>query len=309
MNLKIWRSLWLAALLLSLLGASAAPISDEERERAFKAAVQVARDGPQDIDLAGQAQLHLPAGHRYVPQPQAQQLLHAMGNPGEDPKLQGLIFPDDGSNWLMIVRYEDSGHIKDDEARDWNADELLQRYRDGTEAANAERAELGAPPLEVIGWAEKPGYDASTHRLVWAMISRHKNPAADEPQGVNYNTYALGREGYFSLNLVTDLNELPQFRPVASTLLAALDYQPGKRYADYNADTDRTAEYGLAALVVGVAAKKLGFLAVLLAFVAKFAKVIFIGLAAGGGVLSKVFKRRKAAEPAAAASGEPPAAS
>ena len=47
------------------------------------------------------------------------------------------------------------------------------------------------------------------------------------------------------------------------------------------------AEYGLAALVAGVAAKKLGLFAVIAAFFAKFAKVILI---AGAGLLAAVAK-------------------
>lgn len=143
------------------------------------------------------------------------------------------------------------------------------------------------------------------------MSSRHKGAAADAPQGVNYNTYALGREGYFSLNLITALADLPAHKPAASTLLAALDYQPGKRYADFNASTDHVAEYGLAALVVGVAAKKLGILAIALAFVLKFAKVGLIAAAAFGGTFVKFFKRRKAdaSTPAAPISTSAPTAS
>jgi uncharacterized membrane-anchored protein len=197
----------------------------------------------------------------------------------------------------MTVRYEDSGHVKDDDARDWKADELLQSYKDGTEAANAERESMGVPGLEVIGWVEPPAYDAATHRLVWAMSSREKGEkgaSADQPQGVNYNTYALGREGYFSLNLITGLAELPAYRSVAASMLNALDYNPGKRYADFDAGTDKVAEYGLAALVVGVAAKKLGLLAVVLAFVLKFAKVGLLGAAGVGAVASRLFKRKKA---------------
>ena len=60
--------------------------------------------------------------------PWAGRLLNAMGNPGQDPRLQGLIFPGRGEDgWFMTVRYEDSGHIADDDAKDWKADELLQR--------------------------------------------------------------------------------------------------------------------------------------------------------------------------------------
>ncbi|MGH2199070.1 DUF2167 domain-containing protein, partial [Enterococcus faecalis] len=71
-------------------------------------------------------------------------------------------------------------------------------------------------------------------------------------------------------------------KSAAHELLATLSYQSGKRYEDFSASTDRIAEYGLLALVGGVAAKKLGLLAVVLAFVLKFAKAIFIGAAVLG---------------------------
>jgi uncharacterized membrane-anchored protein len=261
---------------------------------AFDEAKKVAKDGPQDIALTGQATLKLPAGYTFIPEPQASTLLNAMGNPGKDDRLQGLIFPmakDD--QWFMTVRYESSGYIKDDDAKDWNADDLLKNYRSGTEEANKERAKMGVPGLEILGWAEKPAYDAASHRLVWAMSSKEIGAPANEPQGVNYNTYALGREGYFSMNLVTGLNELAQHKSHAAALLAALQFENGKKYADFNSSTDKVAEYGIAALVAGVAAKKLGFLAVILAFMAKFAKVIFIAFAAFGGGIWKFFGGRK----------------
>ena len=76
-------------------------------------------------------------------------------------------------------------------------------------------------------------------------------------------------------------------------LLGDLAYNAGKRYADFSASTDRIAEYGLMALVGGVAAKKLGLFAIAIAFVLKFAKIIFVGAAAvlGAGVVR--FFRRK----------------
>ena len=79
------------------------------------------------------------------------------------------------------------------------------------------------------------------------------------------------------------------------------------------------AAYGLAGLVVAVAAHKLGFLALAGALFAKFAKLIFIGLAVFGGGVMRFFKRTPrttpvAPSPAAPASAfantvaEPPAA-
>ena len=296
----------LAALaFFSLLAQAQAP---DARKQAFEDARQASTAGPADVPLASKALLKLPEGHAFIPQPQAGKLLNAMGNPGQDSHLLGLIFPKGDAGWFMTVRYEDSGHIKDDDAKDWNADDLLKSYREGTEASNEERVKMGVPAMEIIGWAEKPAYDATTHRLVWAMSSRDKGAPATEEQGVNYNTYVLGREGYFMLNLVTGLKELPAHKPAAGTMLAALNFNEGQRYADYNSSTDRTAEYGLAALVVGVAAKKLGLIAMAGLFLAKFAKVIFLALAVGGAGFMKLFKRKPKAAPDPGADAAPPTA-
>ncbi|GAA0751285.1 DUF2167 domain-containing protein [Ideonella azotifigens] len=264
-----------------------------EAAQAWSEARGVAKAGPQDIALAGQATLHLPAGEVFIPQPQAARVMRAMGNPGEYSDLQGLVFPKGEGDWFATLRYEASGYVKDGDAKEWKADELLQSYREGTEASNQERVKLGVPAMEITGWAEPPKYDEGTHRLVWAMASRSKDaPAGDEP-GVNYNTYALGREGYISLNLVTALKSLPTDKVEAQRLLGALDFNEGKRYTDFNSSTDKVAEYGLAALVLGVGAKKLGLLALAFAFVAKFAKLFFIGALAFGGGIMKFFRRNK----------------
>ena len=54
------------------------------------------------------------------------------------------------------------------------------------------------------------------------------------------------------------------------------------------------AEYGLAALVIGVGAKKLGLLALAFAFIAKFAKLGILAVVGLGAAFTKFFKRNKA---------------
>lgn len=294
--MSLARLLLTAAVLLglSIAGRAQTPAADEPA-KVFAAAKEVALTGPTDVSVAGQAMLHLPADKVFIPQPQAGKLLRAMGNPGDHQELQGLVFPKDGDGWFATLRFEKSGYVKDDDAKNWDADDLLKSYREGTEAANEERIKMGVAAMEIVGWAEKPAYAADTHRLVWAMSSREKGAtgAAVEDQGVNYNTYALGREGYVSLNLVTGLKDLGQHKAQAQELLGALEFIDGKRYADFNASTDHVAEYGLAALVLGVGAKKLGFFAVIFAFVAKFAKVILLAVVGFGGAIAKFFGRKK----------------
>lgn len=289
------RSAATIALLLATGFASGEP--NEARKQEIQASVQAAKavtiTGPSDIKLAGQAVLKLPAGMEFVPQPAAGQLMQAMGN-GADDRLIGLIEGSGDAQWLVIARYEPSGYIKDGDAKDWNVDDLFKSLKEGTEAANKQRTEMGFAPLEIVGWVQKPSYDASTHRLVWSMAAR-KAGESDAEQSVNYNTYALGREGYVSLNLITARASVEQDKPVANTLLSALKFNDGKAYEDFNSSTDKIAEYGIAALVAGVAAKKLGLIAVILAFAAKFAKVLLLAGAGVIAVVTKFFKRKDTA--------------
>jgi uncharacterized membrane-anchored protein len=283
----------LAALLAAVaLATTPARAADAPAENpAWTEAKAVAKNGPADIAIAGQATLHLPADRVFIPQPQAGKLLTAMGNPGTHNELAGLIFPKGDAEWFATLRYIASGYVKDGDAKEWKADDLLASYKEGTEASNAERVKMGVAALEITGWAEPPAYEAGSHRLVWAMSSKEKGAPADAGQGVNYNTYALGREGYLSLNFVTDLKDLPAQKPDAKALLASLEFDAGKRYEDFNASTDHVAEYGLAALVLGVGAKKVGLLAVIFAFVAKFAKIILLAVVGFGAAITKLFKR------------------
>ncbi len=291
-------------LLRTLLGAclgtlllAASPAHAQAGQNEFAQVLAGAKDdivkGPHDVTLSTQAVLHLPEGKVYIPQPHAAKLMRAMGNPGDYSHLEGVIFPQSDADWFVTLRFEKSGYIKDDDAKHWDAADMLKSFKEGTAAANEERKKMGVPGLEITGWAQEPTYAAESHRLVWAMKSREVGAPANEPQGVNYNTYALGREGYMSLNLVTGLNDLPKYKGDAQQLLGALEFNSGKRYADFNASTDHVAEYGLAALVLGVGAKKLGLLAVIGAFFLKFAKIIVIAVLGFGGAIMKMFGRKK----------------
>src|ERR1700682_3726673 len=95
------------------------------------------------------------------------------------------------------------------------------------------------------------------------------------------------------MNLVTDANLIQQYKPTAHRLLAELEFNQGKRYAEFNSSTDRIAEYGFGGLVGGVAAKKLGLLAVMAAFFLKFAKLIAIGAIAVIAGIRQWFARKK----------------
>lgn len=283
-----------SALLFLPLAASAQNASaQQEIESAMKAAFAAAQQGPADVKLGEQAVVHLPQNMFFVPRFQAERLMQAYGN-GKDPSLLGVVMPkSDDDDWVITVNFDKAGYIKDDDARNWNVSELLDSLREGTEQSNEERKKRGFPELSVDGWVEAPKYDSNTQRLVWSVAAKHKGAGADEDPTVNYNTYALGRDGYITLDLITQQSLVPKDKTAVLALLDTLNYVDGKRYADFDSSTDKVAEYGLAALVAGVAAKKLGLFAVIAAFLAKFAKVGILAAAALGGGLWKRLRGKK----------------
>jgi uncharacterized membrane-anchored protein len=297
----------LAAALLYLVASAPvhaqsppAPNSREAREAeeraAWQAAAAVVTHGPADVTLLDQAVLKMPPRHVFVPKAEGARIMRALGNTINEATFVGIVVgASDDDQWIVVVRHIKEGYIKDDDAKNWNRDELLKNLKEGTEESNQDRRARGFAELEVLGWVEPPAYDAQTHRLVWSLSSKTKGEPDAQVKGINYNTYALGRDGYFSLNLLTDSSRVSRDKGVAHELLANLGYNSGKRYEDFNSSTDHIAEYGLAALIGGVAAKKLGLFALMAAFALKFAKVIAIGALALGAGLFKLFRRKPAA--------------
>jgi uncharacterized membrane-anchored protein len=267
-----------------------------EIEAAWAAAEKTMIKGPSDVALLDQATLHLPSEMAFIPKPEAAGLMKVWGN-SESPTLAGLVISmRSGDGWVMSVNHIAEGYVKDDDAKSWDIDALLQSLKDGNEQQNEERIKMGIPALDIVGWIEKPVYDAVTHRLVWSIKGVDRGAAPGTDATVNYNTYALGRDGYLEVNLMTNAATVEAQKPAARKVLAAIDYKAGKRYEDFVAGTDHIAEYGLMALIGGIAAKKLGLLALGGLFLAKFAKIILIAMAAFGASIFKFFRRKPAGD-------------
>jgi uncharacterized membrane-anchored protein len=266
-----------------------------ELDASMNAGLAAATRGPAQVALIDQATLQLPADEAFIPKDEGLRILRAFGNSPDAVGMVGLVVGlRENDEWIVVVRHAREGYVKDDDAKNWSAEELLTNLKDGVDQSNADRRARGFPEIEAVGWIEKPTYDSARRRLVWSLAMKRKDAAAGQATGVNYNTYALGRDGYFSLNMLTDSTKVEGLKPVAATLLASLAYNPGKRYEDFDSTTDQVAAYGLAALVGGVAAKKLGLLALGAAFFAKFAKLIIVAVAAVGAGVMKFLGRKSA---------------
>jgi uncharacterized membrane-anchored protein len=226
--------------------------------------------------------------------PEADRLLQKQGSFNNQATLGVVVSADEKQSWEVVIDYEAAGYVKDDEKID--ADALIKSFREGATEQNKQREAHGFPPLTVGEWTEAPRYDRATHRLIWAL------PAiSTRGTTINYNTRVLGRRGYVSLDLLSSPETIGADKPIAGTLLAATTFKQGARYEDFNAKTDKVAEYGLMGLILGgagiAAVAKGGLFAGLLKILVAGGKFIAAGAIALFAGLKRIFTGKPAAPP------------
>ena len=227
-----------------------------------------------------------PSGFYYLNAADARKVLvDAWGNPPSVAEgVLGMLFPSnatpmDTEAWGATITYVAEGYVKDDDAKSLDYNELLSQMQAGTEENNTERTKAGYDPIKLIGWASPPYYDQTQHKLHWAKELKFGEA---ETQTVNYDVRVLGRNGYLELSFITDVPHLTAVKTAMPDVLAVASFDQGSRYEDFDSSLDKVAEYGIGGLIAGVAAKKLGLIA--LALVA-FKKFWFIGAALLFGAL------------------------
>jgi len=278
--------------------------SAEEQAYAAKMTALAKSLRPRSGDIAletAKATLHLSKDYYFLDAADSKRVIvGAWGNPPEQVEgVLGMVFPAgksfaDIDAWGAVITYEMSGYVTDDDAASADFDALMSDMKDGEAEQNEERVKQGYPAIHLVGWAEKPVYDRTAHSVVWARDLKF-GEASDH--SLNYDVRLLGRSGVLSLNMVSTMSHLPEVKAAAAKFSRAASFDEGFAYKDYVEGVDQAAGYGIGGLVaagVGAAAvKKLGLLAVLLAFGKKFVVFILIGLAAAWKFLKGLFVREQ----------------
>jgi len=240
------------------------------------------------------ATINLKEGFQYLSPESAERLLvDAWGNPPGNETL-GMIIPTDVSplardGWGVVITYDEDGYVSDDDADSIDYDDLLTDMKEASAAESEERKKQGYGSMLLVGWAEPPHYDQNTHKYYWAKEYVTDNTAENS---LNYNIRILGRKGVLVLNAVAGMGQIASIKQRMPELVAITEFTTGNRYQDFNKDTDHVAEYGLAALVAGGVAAKMGLFAKLAALLIAFKKFIVIGVVALFGLLGKVLGRK-----------------
>ena len=240
------------------------------------------------------ATLDVPENFRYLAPAQADKILvEAWGNP-PGTKTLGMLFPSDVSplseeGWGVVITYQEDGHVDDSDASSIDYGELLKQMKQDTEENNKERQGKGYEPISLVGWAAAPHYDAAAHKLYWA---RELSVPSAPQHTLNYDIRILGRKGVLSFNAIAPVSRLGDIEQSMKQVMAFSDFNPGQRYADYKEGTDHLAAYGIGALVAGKVAAKVGFFKLILGALIAAKKLIFVAVAAVGGILARLFKKQ-----------------
>ena len=240
----------------------------------------------------GMATIALPESFRFLDAKGSKRLLtEGWGNPaGAAQGVLGMLVPADVSplseeGWGIVITFDDDGYVNDDDAGKMNFEKLLADMQEGVAETNKVREKAGFEPVDLIGWAEKPHYDAKAHKLYWAK----ELAFGDNPEHtLNYNIRILGRRGVLVLNAVSSMGQLDTIAAETQNVLSAVSFNEGHRYADYLPGKDKAATYGVAGLIAGATAAKAGFFKAAWLGLLAFKKVLIGGAIALFAVLKKV---------------------
>ncbi|WP_156338780.1 DUF2167 domain-containing protein [Chondromyces crocatus] len=245
------------------------------------------KPGPTQGALGVVAQLDVPEGTVFADAKTTQRFLELNQNPTSKREL-GMISAADFS-WSIIFQFAEIGYVKDEDKADLDAGAMMQALRQGNDRSNEVRRERGWGTVSLVGWAQPPRYEPTTHNLEWATTGQDDTTGG---QTVNHNIRILGRNGVMEASLIVAPEDYAAALPTARKLLERFSYNDGERYAEYKPG-DKIAEIGLVGLVTGgavAAAAKTGILGKL----GKGAVKLVMLLVAGVGALgAKLFRRNK----------------
>jgi uncharacterized membrane-anchored protein len=243
------------------------------------------------------ATLSVPSTFRFLGPTDTQIVLTKLwGNPLTKDYILGMIFPEtvgpmDHGSWGVVITYEASGYVRDNDAAEINYRDLLERLQKESEDQNSQRIKEGYPAVHLDRWAAPPHYNRETHKLYWAQEFSFDGVRENT---LNYHIRVLGRGGVLVLTVVASMTQFPEIERQIPQVIAMANFSPGNCYADFTPGTDKMAEYGLAALILGGVAAKTGLVQGLLALLLAAKKFIIIGVAAICAFFGRIFQRKKA---------------
>ena len=128
------------------------------------------QQGPATFPMGGNlAEIDLSEAYVFLDQRDTVRLMELYQNPETGTEKATVLPATDAENWFIVFEFDELGYVPDDDS-DLDADGLLSSIREGTEAANVGRSEMGWPTMQIVGWYDAPRYDPESRNLTWAIV-------------------------------------------------------------------------------------------------------------------------------------------
>ena len=243
--------------------------------------------GTHKLPLSGST-LALPLGYAITFGADATRAYKLLGNPIEFSRLEAMVIGGRDADQLITFESFQTGYVTLD---DWNQVDpaaLLAEINRNTGRENQEH-EQGLPELQPQSWLQPPRLDRYTATVRWTI-------AAGETTGTSVTSVAvrLSRDGFEKLTWITSQDKYLATGSHLDELLRAHSFSPGTAYVDH-VSTDKSAEYGIAALVataLGVKIIKPETTAGLGARLAQFFHALFAAVSTGFYWVVRRLRRR-----------------
>lgn len=234
-------------------------------------------------------------------------LTRIWGNPpGAGKNSLGMLLPVDpnpltNDGWAVVITYEASGNVSDEDAEKIDYNDLLKGMQQEARESSKARISRGQEAIELIGWAKQPFYDVKRKKLHWAKHLRFGDGKNGDT--LNYEIRILGRNGVLRLNVVASMDALASVDTMIPDILDMVHFNTGNTYAEFDPKIDTAATYGLAGLIAGGVLAKTGFfkglVALLIASKKLFGLALFGVIAVFWGKIKSAFSGPSAPEPTA----------
>lgn len=240
--------------------SSVAGARQNEMDRRASIAAALTYDTGIVILGQGLATLHLPEGYRYLNPVDADRLLSEIWGAVPGDFTLGLIVPPGvtvthDEAWWVLLRYDTLGHVDDGNGLP-DPDALMKYHMEVEETRNVDRMGANNPRKDILGWGVRPAYDPAHRTLHWAVESRlawwDGKAFQYASSQLEYQVRILGRRGMIRMEAGVGAGRRQDLRTAMAPLLAAVAFQPGFRYSDFDPSVDKEADMELAGLITGL---------------------------------------------------------
>ncbi|MGD0579016.1 MAG: DUF2167 domain-containing protein [Bryobacteraceae bacterium] len=205
--------------------------------------------GPRTVTFAGVGALSLPQGMVSADKAETRRFLEATGNPPAGDEL--VVVAPTSLDWFLVFSFEPYQRLGLSKAEP-TVEEIVAALKRGNWEANAARRKAGRETLDVLGWRDKPRYDAKTALLEWSLDTQESGGRKDANRFWLY----LTRGGVLTVELVSEEPRFAAASQQARALLGHLGIVEQEAYNDPNSHDWLSVSLGIIAAVLPA----LGFL-------------------------------------------------